>query len=253
MPSAASQTHLVLIPAFNAGPKLAETVAAAREVWSPVWVVDDASTDGSIATLKPEGIQLVRLEKNSGKGGAFLHGLIQAHREGFTHVLLMDSDGQHPAESIVPFMELSARHPGHMILGRPVFGEDAPAERVWGRKIGNWWAELETLGGGIRDSLFGFRVYPVEPALQIMQRIRTARRFDFDTELAVRLYWEGVPAINRPVRVYYPPQKEGGRSHFHYLRDNLLLVGTHTRLFFGMWWRLPRLIRWKFTRSQAEE
>ncbi|MFZ4683810.1 MAG: glycosyltransferase family 2 protein, partial [Terrimicrobiaceae bacterium] len=169
---------------------------------------------------------------------------------GFSHALLMDADGQHPAGKVDEFMSLSARNPQAMILGEPVFGPDAPPERVKGRRIGNGFANLETLGGGIHDSLFGFRLYPLEPAVRIMESIRTARRFDFDTELAVRLYWEGVQPINRPVPVLYPPREKGGVTHFHYLRDNLLLAGTHLRLCLSL---LPRLWPvWKLRRHRLD-
>jgi hypothetical protein len=113
---------------------------------------------------------------------------------------------------------------------------------VKGRRVGNWWANLATLWGGIHDSLFGFRVYPIAESVAILDSIRTARRFDFDTELAVRLYWRGVRPVNIRVPVCYPPREAGGTTHFRYLRDNLLLAGTHTRLFFGMIARLPRLL-----------
>lgn len=189
----------------------------------------------------------MELPVNSGKGGAVLLGLRQILADGFTHALVMDADGQHPAASVPEFFKLSAAHPGAMILGVPVFGADAPPERVRGRKVGNWFANFETLGGGIQDSLFGFRLYPAEVSLSIMESIRTARRFDFDTELAVRLFWKGVRPINRPVPVTYPPREGGGVTHFNYLRDNLLLAGTHLRLCLGL---LPRLWRvWTLSRK----
>lgn len=157
---------------------------------------------------------------------------------GFSHALLMDADGQHSADHVVRFIETSMEHPGAMILGVPIFGPDAPSERVKGRRVGNWFANLETLWGGVRDSLFGFRVYPLAPAVRIMEAIKTARRFDFDTELGVRLFWAGVRPINQLVPVHYPPRELGGVSHFEYLRDNLLLAGTHTRLCLLMLTRL---------------
>jgi hypothetical protein len=161
----------------------------------------------------------------------------------------MDADGQHAADRIPEFMQLAGDREDVMILGVPIFGPDAPVERVQGRKIGNWWAQLETWWGGIEDSLFGFRLLPVEPSRRILHSIRTARRFDFDTELAVRLYWDGIEPVNRPVPVKYPPQTEGGVSHFHYLRDNLLLVTTHARLVLGMFLRIPQLWRRKFRKA----
>ncbi len=247
MPPSPSATHLVLLPSYNSGAMLARVVEAVAARWLPVWVVVDASTDGSGESLEPilaahPQVRRITLPVNAGKGGAVLAGLREAAAAGFTHALVMDADGQHDVGAVGPFLERSQREPGAMLLGEPVFGPDAPAERVEGRRIGNWWANLATLWGGIHDSLFGFRVYPIAPTLGILEAIRTARRFDFDTEIAVRLYWAGVRPVNLPVAVSYPPRAEGGVTHFHYLRDNLLLVGTHTRLFFGMLARLPRLV-----------
>jgi glycosyltransferase involved in cell wall biosynthesis len=247
-----SGTHLVLLPSYNSGSMLAKVAEAAAARWLPVWVIIDASTDGSAATLDPvlatnPHVRRIVLAENAGKGGAVLAGMREARAAGFTHALVMDADGQHSADAVVPFLERSMREPDAMILGEPIFGTDAPAERVKGRRVGNWWTNLATLWGGIHDSLFGFRVYPIGPSVEILESIRTARRFDFDTELAVRLYWRGVRPVNIPVPVTYPPREEGGTTHFRYLRDNLLLVGTHTRLFFGMLARFPAL--WKRRRS----
>ena len=243
-----STTHLVMIPSYNPGPRGIETVRAARAVWCPVWVVVDGSTDGSreqfqeLAGVDP-GVRVLVLEKNGGKGAAVLHGIRQAGREGFTHVLAMDSDGQHPAQSIREFMALSRKNPSRMILGVPEFGADAPKLRVRGRRISNWWANLETLGMGIGDSLFGFRVYPIEPLLRVMDRRRWMRRFDFDPEAAVRLCWDGVQPVNAPAPVRYIGRDSGGVSHFRYVRDNLLLTWMHTRLMTGFILRLPKLLR----------
>lgn len=242
-----SKSHFVLIPSYNSGPMLKRVVESVSKVWLPIHVVVDASTDGSELeieriTLDCPNIHVTVLPKNSGKGGAVLHGLQAGRAAGFTHALVMDGDGQHSVAAVQDFMNRSAQSPSAMILGVPIFGDDAPGERVKGRLIGNWWANLETLWGGIHDSLFGFRVYPVKPTLEILESIRTARRFDFDTELAVRLYWLGVPPVNVAVPVRYPDRTDGGVTHFKYFRDNVLLVYTHARLVLGALVRLPKLI-----------
>ena len=243
---AASRSHLVLIPSYNAGASILETVNEARQMWKPVWVVVDGSTDGSgEALLKRQetdpGLRVFILPRNLGKGAAVLHGLREAVAAGFTHVLTMDADGQHPAFKIPEFMRASQRAPDALILGKPVFDLSAPKLRVGGRKISNWWANLETLWAGIGDSLFGFRVYPARTLLEVMSASRWMRRFDFDVEAAVRMVWSGVqPAnIDAPVRYFSP--EEGGVSHFQYLRDNALLTWMHMRLFAGFVVRLPRL------------
>lgn len=244
---AVSATHLVLIPSYNPGGKVYETVRAARQYWSPVWVVVDGSSDGTGEALRAmadedEGLRVFVLARNRGKGAAVLHGLEQAAAAGFTHVLTMDSDDQHPAQRIPAFMAESARQPAAMILGVPVFDASAPVLRVKGRRVSNWWANLETLWTGIGDSLFGFRVYPVAALLQVMRGQLWMRRFDFDVEAVVRLCWRGVRPVNLPAPVRYYSAAEGGVSHFRYVRDNALLSWMHLRLLAGFVLRLPLLL-----------
>lgn len=253
---APSSTHLVLIPSYNPGTLVLDTVRAARQHWNPVWVVIDGSTDESPALLQhmateDAGLRILALPHNSGKGAAVLHGLQQAAQQGYTHVLTMDSDGQHPAELIPDFMRASLAQPQAMVLGVPVFAADAPRARVYGRKISNFWAQFETLWHGIGDSLYGFRVYPVAPLLRIMQGQHWMRRFDFDPEAAVRMAWAGVPARNIQAPVRYLDRTQGGVSHFQYLRDNMLLTWMHLRLLAGFVWRLPLLICRKLRRQNA--
>jgi glycosyltransferase involved in cell wall biosynthesis len=241
-----SSSHLVLIPSYNPGGKLMETVHAARAHWNPVWVIVDGSTDGSAQALqemarRDPGLRVLLRARNGGKGAAVLDGLLEAQRSGFTHALTMDSDGQHPAQCIGPFMAASAAAPRAMILGDPVFDASAPRIRLRGRRIANWCTNLETLWAGIHDSLFGFRVYPIAPLLSIMQRTRWMRRFDFDPEAAMRLSWRGVPAVNLPAPVRYFTPEEGGVSHFNYWRDNVLLTSMYFRLAAGWLIRLPLL------------
>jgi len=241
-----SKTHVVLIPSYNPGPRVFAAVRAALDQWAPVWVVIDGSTDDSADRLAQMAagnadLRVLVLPKNRGKGGAVLFGLCEAQAHGYTHALTMDSDGQHPADSIPAFMHASMASPGSMVLGTPVFDGSAPALRVKGRKISNWWAGLETLWAGIQDSLFGFRVYPIGALIEVMRRQIWMRRFDFDVEAAVRLCWRGVGPVNLPAPVRYFRTDEGGVSHFHYWRDNALLTWMHCRLFFGFLLRLPLL------------
>lgn len=245
-PPPRSVTHLVLIPSYNPGPKVEAAVRGALDQWTPVWVVVDGSTDESAARLSAmaaaePGLRVLVLPENRGKGAAVLFGLRQAQNAGFTHALTVDSDGQHPTERIKAFMQESMAHPDAMVLGCPVFDASAPGLRVKGRQISNWWANLETLWAGIGDSLFGFRVYPIDELIAVMDRQLWMRRFDFDVEAAVRLCWRGVRPVNLPAAVRYFRPEEGGVSHFRYWRDNALLTWMHFRLFCGFILRLPVL------------
>jgi glycosyltransferase involved in cell wall biosynthesis len=242
-----SSTHAVVIPSYNAGRLLIDTVRQALDAWAPVWVVIDGSTDGSAAALAPlaaadSRLIVINRQHNGGKGAAVLSALRLAKETGFSHVLVMDSDGQHPPEFIRTLMAISASNAGMMVLGRPIFGADAPAARIYGRRLSNFCANVETLWSGIGDSLFGFRVYPVKPLLDVMTRTRWMRRFDFDPEAAVRLCWSGIRAVNLDVPVRYPSPDEGGISHFRYVRDNFLLTWMHLRLMCGLLARLPHMV-----------
>jgi glycosyltransferase involved in cell wall biosynthesis len=247
----ASNTHLILIPSYNTGGRVLQTVWDARRIWQPVWVVVDGSTDGTLEALQALGrddpdIRVLSLPRNQGKGAAILHGLREAATQGYTHVLTMDADGQHPAEHIREFMEASRANPDAQILGSPVFDATAPLERVYARRIVNWWANLETLWEGIGDSLFGFRVYPVRPLLEIMERQPWMRGYDFDSEAAIRLCWRGICPINIAVPVRYFRPDEGGVSHFNYWGDNVILFCMHMRLLVESLVRLPLLLRRRF-------
>ncbi len=244
---AASTSHVVVIPSYNSGALVYATVRAARAVWAPVWVVVDGSDDGTAAGLRklaaadPQ-LRVEVLAKNSGKGAAVLHGLELAQAAGFTHALTMDADGQHPVELIPTFMQASAARAEAMVLGRPVFDASAPLLRVRGRQISNGLARFETLGAGIDDALYGFRVYPIAPLVAVMRGCTWMRRFDFDPEAVVRLAWRGVTPINIAAPVKYLRPEDGGVSHFRYGRDNALLTWMNLRLLFGFVLRLPALL-----------
>ncbi|MDR0901360.1 MAG: glycosyltransferase family 2 protein [Opitutaceae bacterium] len=245
-----SSTHLVLVPSYNTGAGLLlSTVRGALARWRPVWVVVDGSTDGgaeAVARLAREepGLRVITRAKNGGKGAAVLDGAELAAAEGFTHALVMDADGQHPAGRIPDFMAASQREPRALVLGRPVFGPEAPLARLKGRKLSVGLAWCECLGGGIDDPLFGFRVYPLAPLARVLRGTRFARRYDFDPEAAVRLFWAGVPTVNIPAACRYLSRADGGVSHFHYVRDNIRMVWLHARLITALlFWKWPAALR----------
>ncbi len=241
-----SSSHLVLIPSYNTGSLLINTVSEALQQWSPVWVLIDGSDDGSEAQLKslqaqnPDSLRVIVRIENKGKGATVLEGVSTAAEQGYTHVLTMDADYQHPASFIKKFMQASMDKLEAMVLGEPEFDDSAPMIRVKGRQISNWWANLETMGWGIHDSLFGMRIYPIADLIAVMHSTRWARRFDFEPEMAVRMAWRGVPVINMLTPVRYIPKEEGGVSQFKYGRDNILLTGMHIRLFLGFLLRLVK-------------
>jgi predicted LPLAT superfamily acyltransferase len=234
----------LIVPAYNSGPALTRTLEALLATGLEVFVHDDGSAEATRETLRAFAsahptLHLSRWDVNQGKGRGVCELLRRAHAAGFTHALQVDSDGQHDAASIAPFLALGEAHPNAVIAGVPAYDHSVPPARRYGRWITHAWVWLETLSFDIGDSLCGFRLYPLAPTCALLDRVTLPARMDFDTAAIVRLYWAGVPVINAPVKVVYP---EDGVSHFHFLRDNARLFRLHTGLVLGMLWRLPLLL-----------
>jgi glycosyltransferase involved in cell wall biosynthesis len=207
-------------------------------------VIDDGSAEPTrvlLAQVERElpFVRVERLPENGGKGVALAAGYRLGASLGFTHALQLDADGQHDAGDVPRFLDAMAKHPDALVLGSPVFDASVPRSRLYGRQISRGLVWLFTLSLAIRDPLCGFRGIPLAPTLALLGRRRLGERMDFDPELAVRLYWEGLEVVSLPTRVRYP---EGGLSHFDVVWDDLRLAGLYTRLFGGMLRRAPALL-----------
>ncbi|MBL8278476.1 MAG: glycosyltransferase family 2 protein [Pelomonas sp.] len=232
-----------VIPVYNHGGPVGGVVAALRAHGLPVLLVDDASEAGCAAVLddlaRQPGVFLERLPVNQGKGGAVKAGLLRAAQLGWTHALQIDADGQHDTRDVPAFVAAAQAEPERLICGHPIYDDSVPRARLYGRYATHIWVWINTLSFEVRDSMCGFRIYPLAATLRCIAHQYVGRRMDFDTEIAVRLVWAGVRVTNLPTRVRYP---EDGVSHFRVWHDNVLISAMHTRLFFGMLLRAPRLL-----------
>jgi glycosyltransferase involved in cell wall biosynthesis len=242
-----------LIPIYNHKDTIARTVQALRAHGLCVVVVDDGSNEATRAVLdalaagQPD-IHLLRLPHNQGKGRALSAGLLAARTLGFSHALQIDADGQHDTADVPRFLAEAAADPRALVCGKPVYDESVPRARLYGRYVTHFFVWVETLSLQIQDSMCGYRLYPLEATCAEIARKPLPARMDFDTEVAVRLAWRGVPVRNLPTRVIYP---ENGLSHFRMWRDNLRISAMHTRLLLGMLPRAPRLLWRRLHRKEA--
>ena len=241
---------VVLVPVYDHEGAIGAMVDAILAHPLPCLLVDDGSSPAceqvlrEIAAAHPERVRLIRLSVNQGKGGAIMAGFTEAARLGYTHALQIDADGQHDAGCIPQFTALAQAQPAAMICGHPVYDDSVPRLRLYARYLTHIWVWINTLSFQIKDSMCGLRVYPLAAVTALMREVDLGRRMEFDTEVLVHLVWRGVQIVNVPTRVTYPSD---GVSHFHAWRDNVLISRMHTRLFFGMVWRLPRLL-WRKAR-----
>lgn len=248
-----SAKHCLLVPHYNHVKAITNFMPALLSTGLFGVIVDDGSDADEIAELRllladQKQFKLVEHKDNQGKGAAMMTGARVARELGFTHVLQIDADGQHDIADVSSFVEYSHLHPQEIISGAPVFADDAPKARVYGRKITDFWVAMETLSLGIKDSLCGFRVYPLDKLELVMDKYKLGKRMDFDTEVLVKSVWQGVQVYFYPTKVKYIPHNI---SHFHYLSDNLSLILLHSKLMVGMLIRSPKLIYWRIQGRKA--
>jgi predicted LPLAT superfamily acyltransferase/glycosyltransferase involved in cell wall biosynthesis len=225
-----------LVGIYDHGETIADVVTPLVARGLECWIVDDGSharTRAQIDALAQScrDVHVERLPENRGRGAALIHGFERLSRAGFTHALVLDADGQHDPADAERFLDEARHDPDALVLGDPIFGDDAPWVRLQGRRISRFWVHVETRSRAIRDPLCGYRCYPLESTLAITRRCRVGMRMDFDPEIAVRLFWAGAPIVIVPTRIRYP---ENGLSHFRMVRDNVRISWMHTRLVFGM-------------------
>lgn len=240
----------IVLPCFNHGRPLSALLDRLPPA-IPYIVVDDGSGEETRALLESiartrSSVTLIRHEKNLGKGAATLRGMREAWALGYSHALQIDADGQHDAADVPRFAEVAHAHPNEVICGRPVFDTSVPAARLYGRWITHVLVWLETLSFRIVDSMCGFRVYPLRPVMELTAQGFHGTHMDFDTEILVRLFRNGVPVHFLATHVIYPPD---GTSNFRMVRDNARMTWLHVRLLFGILHYLPRHLLRSLRRS----
>ena len=239
---------LVMIPVCNHGPALEGFLPRVLSHGIPVLLVDDGSDADTASILdrleaRSDLVSLHRHSENMGKGAAILNAARLALSDGYTHMLQIDADGQHNADDIPEFLNAARQQPEALVLACPLYGDDVDKVRMYSRYLTHVWVWIETLSTDIRDTMVGFRVYPLAATVALAERVTIGLRMQFDTEIAVRLFWDGLPVINIETPVRYI---DGGHSNFDLVRDNVRITWGHIRLVFGMLIRLPVLLAGKF-------
>lgn len=234
----------VVIPCCNHALPLKGVLTRLDKFACQCIVVNDGSDEANRRILlelqkSRPGLVFIELYPNRGKGGAMLAGFEKALELGFTHVLQLDADGQHDTEKLPEFIRAAREHPHSLISGFPLYDLDVPPHRVYGRKITNFWAAVETCSLELKECMCGFRVYPLVPSLEELRKLRDLR-MTTDIELMVRLNWRGIHTIYIDIKVIYP---EGGTSNFRMLRDNVQIFKIHTRLCLMMPWQMLKKLR----------
>ena len=235
----------IIIPVYDHEEAIGVTLQETLRYGCPVLLVDDGSSQKcrevliALTEKHADAVSLLRLPHNGGKGAAVKAGFRTLLAEGYSHAIQIDADGQHDVSDLPTFLAVGASCPETLVTGYPKYDESVPRIRYYGRYLTHVWVWINTLSFAIRDTMCGFRVYPLRTVVDLLEQEKCGERMDFDTEILVRWLWQGKRIKNLPTQVRYPLD---GVSHFDVWRDNLLISAMHTRLFFGMLRRLPRIL-----------
>jgi len=251
LPSDSQHKPCAVVPVYNHSAGIQIVCPTILDHGLPCVLVDDGSDSTCAAVLDTlsgdsEHVHLIRFSENRGKGAAVCAGLLWAFEQGFSHALQIDADGQHDLSDIPEFIAASRRAPQAVVTGdREARG--ISKVRHYGRKLTDWLVWVETLSAQIRDSMCGYRIYPLAQTITLLRKTRVGQHMDFDTDILVRLVWRGITVKQVRTRVVYRPDIP---SHFRLLHDNVRVTRMHIFLLMGMLVRLPLLI---FRRPELSE
>ncbi|MGH8109933.1 MAG: glycosyltransferase family 2 protein [Arenimonas sp.] len=243
---------VIVIPVYNHAKPVALLLEKIQAFDVPCLLVDDGSEATCAAALDglrdkyPDRVSVLHLPENQGKGGAVMTGFRHAAEQGYSHVLQIDADGQHEPADIPGFLKDASDYPNDIICGCPIYDTSVPKARLYGRYATHIWVWINTLSFEIRDSMCGFRVYPLASTIKVLDSNAIGKRMDFDIDILVRAHWRGIRVRNRLTRVTYP---EDGVSHFDALRDNVRISKMHAKFFFTMLVTWPAILFRRLQRS----
>lgn len=242
--NSASLNTCIVIPVYNHEEAVGIIVDKLRLHRLPIILVNDGSSETCSAILDRIAeqfldVDLLVLPENRGKGGAVKAGLKYALEQGFSHAIQIDADGQHNTDDIGRFLDEGSKAPEAIICGYPAYDETVPKHRYYARYLTHVWIWINSLSLSIVDSMCGFRLYPLPETVALINEEHVGDRMDFDSEIMVRWVWRQGQVVNLQTAVSYPID---GVSHFALFSDNVLITKMHTRLFFGMLVRLPKLL-----------
>lgn len=236
---------IIVVPVYNHAKPAARLVEKIQRLNVPCLLVNDGSEASCGLALDqlqkdfPHNLHVLHLSENQGKGGAVMAGFRRAAEQGYSHVLQIDADGQHEPADIPGFLMEASEHPAAIICGCPIYDASVPKARLYGRYATHIWVWINTLSFEIRDSMCGFRVYPLASTIKVLDSHAIGKRMDFDIDIMVRAHWRGIRVRNRATRVTYP---EDGVSHFDALRDNIRISKMHAKFFFTMLVTWPAIL-----------
>jgi glycosyltransferase involved in cell wall biosynthesis len=205
-----------LIPCYYEERHIRDIAARTRTQLDTVLVIDDGSTDWTSDEARAAGADVIRHEKNQGKGAAIKTGLRElSAREGIEWVLILDGDGQHLPEEIPHFFESANEHGASLVVGNRM---NDTRKMPLVRKLTNLTMSgliSAMIGQRVPDSQCGFRMFRKDVASAFLDV--PSSNFDFESEMLAIAARRGLKIAAATISTVYGDE----RSKIHPFRDTV--------------------------------
>jgi glycosyltransferase involved in cell wall biosynthesis len=213
---------VAVIPAYNEAATIRDVATRTLGFVHDVIVVNDGSTDSTVAALEGVGVTLVSNPTNLGKGTSLWRGFALALADGADAVITLDGDAQHCPEDIPRLVAAADAQPGRIIIGARLWDKDkVPPLRYFGNRFANFWVAWAA-GFPVADSQSGFRLYPASVLRQVDVFHGPNARFAFESEILIEAGRAGVRTSAVAISALYPPNARA--SHYRSAVDTARIV-----------------------------
>ncbi|CUS98203.1 glycosyltransferase family 2 protein [Candidatus Chrysopegis kryptomonas] len=215
-----------VIPAYNAERTIGKLIQKVSQFIpaNDIIVVDDGSTDKTGDIALNSGANVLKLDKNYGKGKALKTGFEFAKLNNYTAVLTLDADLQHNPDEIPKFFEKFNEGFDIVIGNRMKNLKPMPIERIFSNKTTSFLISLRT-GQKILDSQCGFRLIKIEVIKSIDVK---SDRFAFESEFLIKALLHGFKVGFVDIETIY----NGERSYIKHFKDTFNFVSIYVQSFF---------------------
>ncbi len=214
MPPAPTESLAVVIPARNEARSLQQLLPELRSVLAPtaeIIVVDDGSTDDTVAICNASKVRVISHPVSKGNGAAIKTGARAANAD---VVVFMDADGQHQPKDIERLV--TKLHEGYdMVVGARQTGSHAGAHRAVANdafsKLATWMVQQT-----VEDLTSGFRAVRSAYFKQFLYLLPNG--FSYPTTITMSFFRAGYSVAYVPI---HAPKRTAGKSHINPLRDGM--------------------------------
>ena len=220
------ETTIILIPAFNESMVVGAVIKEIKAHCNlPIVVIDDASTDNTVAVAQNAGATVIPLPAQLGAWGAMQTGLRYALRHGYTTAVTMDADGQHDATSLNDLLAPVQEGVADVSIGT------CTRRGSLLRRIA--WVMMKRASGlSLEDITSGYRVYNYT-AIEVLASWRATLLDYQDIGVLLLLQSQGLRIVD--VKVVMQERQNGRSRVFHswmmvgYYMFQTLLLGMSKR------------------------